>query len=263
MGEANYPARFNNFFTRLARWTLDIHPNWSDIFASNDGIWVNSTVITRAVGPAGVSKTLLRPAPRPRRKRDRSATQEALLQAALRLFAAKGYEPTTTREIAASAGCAEGLIQRYFTGKAGLLAALVEYRITKEVVDLSHKVRPAPSPRQEFLQLVNWEVERMWGNRDFLRVFIPRAIVDPEVAAMMNHAVISVPAKAVVKRLKQYRVCGKLPQEELEALAQSVGVIGLVFGFLRPVVLGNDRVRAKKMAAVLAKALIRGFDFAA
>lgn len=209
---AHYPGRFNNFFTRLACWTLDIHPNWSDIFASDDGICVNSTIITRAVGTGAVSHTPLRPAPRPRRKRDRSATQEALLQAALRLFATKGYEPTTTREIAASAGCAEGLIQRYFTGKAGLLAALVEYRITKEVADLSHQVRPAPNLQQEFLQLVNWEVERMWGNRDFLRVFIPRAVVDPEVAAMMNHAVILVRAKAVLKRLKQYRVCGKLPR---------------------------------------------------
>ncbi|MGA8153626.1 MAG: helix-turn-helix domain-containing protein [Terriglobales bacterium] len=220
---------------------------------------MNSSTSTHQAHPATEVKVTL-PAENPRRKRDRVAKQEALLRAALRLFATKGYESTTTREIAASAGCAEGLIHRYFQGKAGLLAALVEYRISKEVGEMSHGVQPARSPQQEFLQLVDWEVERMWENRDFLRVFIPRAIVDPDLAAMMNHAVISVRAKAIRERLKQYPVWQKLPAGELEALAQSVGMLGLVFGFLRPLVLGHERVRAKEMAAVLAKVLVRGIN---
>jgi len=192
------------------------------------------------------------------RKRNRAAKQEALLQAALRLFAVKGYESTTTREIAATAGCAEGLIHRYFQGKAGLLAALVDYRVAREVGDLRHKVHPASTLQQEFLQLVNWEVERMWQDRDFLRVLIPRAIVDPEVAVMMGRSVTSVRAKVVLERLKQFHACARLPEDELTALAQSVGVIGIVFGFLRPLILGHDRLRAKEMAGVLAKILIRG-----
>jgi len=63
---------------------------------------------------------------RPRRTRDRAGKQQALIVAALKLFASKGYDATTTREIAACAGCAEGLIHRYFSGKAGLLPALME-----------------------------------------------------------------------------------------------------------------------------------------
>ena len=62
-----------------------------------------------------------------KRSHDRAAKKQALIRAALGLFAAKGYEVTTTREIAASAGCAEGLIHRYFSGKAGLLAAMIEH----------------------------------------------------------------------------------------------------------------------------------------
>jgi len=197
------------------------------------------------------------------RKHDRAGKQQALLKAALKLFATKGYESTTTREIAAAAGCAEGLIHRYFKGKAGLLAALIEYRMAKEVHDIRHKVPLAPSPQQEFLQLVNWEVERMWENRDFLRVFIPRAIVDSEVAGMMNHAVISVRAKAVRERLQHFSSFANLPEEELEALAQAVGLLGMLFGILRPLVLGHDRLQAKKMAGVFARALVRGIGSAA
>ena len=60
------------------------------------------------------------------RTRDRAGKKQALIDAALKLFASKGYDATTTREIAACAGCAEGLIHRYFSSKAGLLPALME-----------------------------------------------------------------------------------------------------------------------------------------
>jgi AcrR family transcriptional regulator len=174
----------------------------------------------------------------------------------LGLFATKGYEVTTTREIAASAGCAEGLIHRYFKGKAGLLAAMIEHRVSKEVLDVSHKLRPAPSFEDEFLRLVDREVERMWESRDFLRVFIPRAIVDPSVGSVMNKALISGRAKAISERLKHYESCVALPQNARKALAQAVGMLGLVFGFVRPVLLGHDRLGAKRMAATVAKILV-------
>ena len=192
----------------------------------------------------------------PRRTRNRAAKKQALIRAALGLFASKGFEVTTTREIAASAGCAEGLIHRYFNGKAGLLAAMIEHRVSTEASDLSHHLRPAPNLEDEFLRLVDCEVERMWESRDFLRVFIPRAIVDPSVGSLMNKALISVRAQAILDRLKHYESSVTLPQEAMEALAQAVGMLGLVFGFVRPVLLGHDRLRAKKMAATVAKILV-------
>jgi TetR/AcrR family transcriptional regulator, regulator of cefoperazone and chloramphenicol sensitivity len=193
---------------------------------------------------------------RPRRIRDRTAKKQALILAALGLFASKGYEVTTTREIAASAGCAEGLIHRYFKGKAGLLAALMEYRVSREVLDLGQQLRPAQNFEDEFLQLVDREVERVWENRDYLRVFIPRAIVDPSVGSAANKALISARVKAISERLKHYQSCATLSQDAVAALAQVVPMLGLVFGFVRPVLLGQDRRRAKKMATTVARVFV-------
>ena len=192
------------------------------------------------------------------RKRDRAGKQKALIQAALRLFATKGYETTTTREIAAAAGCAEGLIHRYFKGKAGLLPALVEYQMSEELIEMRHRPLTAGGLEEEFLQLVDWEIEYLWKNRDFIRVFISRALVDPAINDVMNRAVLSSRTRAVVECLKRHRQCAALPAEELEVLAQSVGMFGMVFGFMRPMVLGHDRIRAKKMANTLASILVRG-----
>ena len=202
-------------------------------------------------GPSGNKGQIARP----KRTRNRAAKKHALMFAALSLFASKGYESTTTREIAAAAGCAEGLIHRYFRGKAGLLEALVEHRAQKETPDAAAGLEPTLSLEDEFLQLVDQEVERMWDNRDFLRVFLSRAIVDPSMGSVMKKALLSSRTKALMNRLQNHGSRGSLRPDAAETLAHSVGMLGLVFGFVRPVLLGQSRSQAKKMAAAVARIL--------
>jgi TetR/AcrR family transcriptional regulator, repressor of fatR-cypB operon len=65
------------------------------------------------------------PSPAPSR-RDGAATRQKLIRAGLELFTTIGFRATTTPEIAARAGVAEGTIYRHFSGKEDLL--LVAYR---------------------------------------------------------------------------------------------------------------------------------------
>ena len=51
--------------------------------------------------------------------------REALLAAALPVFAVRGYEGTTTRDLAAAAGVTEPVLYRHFASKAGLFAAVL------------------------------------------------------------------------------------------------------------------------------------------
>jgi AcrR family transcriptional regulator len=57
------------------------------------------------------------------RLRDADATKAALLTAARDLFAERGFQRTTVREIAARAGVNQALLFRYFGSKDGLFAA--------------------------------------------------------------------------------------------------------------------------------------------
>jgi AcrR family transcriptional regulator len=194
---------------------------------------------------------------RPKRIRDRVAKKQALILAALRLFSSKGYEVTTTREIAAAAGCAEGLIHRYFKGKAGLLTALIECRTSsKMAIAPGDQLYPVPNLEDVFLELVSREVESVWENRDFFRVFVPRAIVDPSVSSRMNRALVAARVKAISQRLKQCEARTTQRQDAIDGLAQIVGMLGFAFGFVRPVLLGQDHLRAKKMATTVAKMFV-------
>ncbi len=199
------------------------------------------------------------PKPRSARKRDRPAKQEALIRAATKLFASRGYELTTTREIAACAGCAEGLIHRYFDGKEGLLLALMSYHASREVRELGETLPLADTLEEEIQQLIAWEIDRMWRDRDLLRASIPHAILDPKVGKFISRVGPQRHAKAIAERL---RLLSHEPvaEEEIEAIADAIGALGFVFGFMRPVVLGCDGKTAKKTASALARVFTRGLQ---
>jgi AcrR family transcriptional regulator len=59
-----------------------------------------------------------------RRERKKQQTREALMQAALELFDAKGYEQTTIREIADAVDVATRTFFRYFASKEELVVSL-------------------------------------------------------------------------------------------------------------------------------------------
>jgi len=193
-----------------------------------------------------------------KRKRNRQARERSLLAAATKLFATQGYEATTTREIAATARCAEGLIHRYFQGKAGLLAALVQTQLSQNGADLAGKVPPARKLEDEVFQLVRWEVERVWGDRDFLRVIIPQMLTDSTLARTVERMMPqALQTKAIEERLQRHEQCRTMPGEQVEALAQLIGAVGFVFGFVRPVVLRHDHTDSREAAGVVASLLMR------
>lgn len=57
--------------------------------------------------------------------------QEKILDVALQLFAAKGYDATSTSKIAKVAEVSEGLIFRHFGNKEGLLNAIMDQAMEK------------------------------------------------------------------------------------------------------------------------------------
>lgn len=192
------------------------------------------------------------------RKQNRPARERALVESAVRLFASRGYEATTTREIAAAAGCAEGLIHRYFGGKEGLLLAIVRHRVTQEVSDLAEKLVSAPSVEHEIVQLVEFELERIWEDREFFRVIIPHALLNSSYGQLLSSVGPMQRAKAISERLRRYPECRSVTKNELESVANAISVLAFAFGFLRPVMLGQDLESARGMARTIGEFLGQG-----
>ncbi|MFG2167808.1 TetR/AcrR family transcriptional regulator [Micromonospora chersina] len=93
----------------------------------------------------------------PRRRRDADSTRAALLKAGAELFAERGYDHATTRDIGERAGVDAAMIARYFGGKAQLYIAVLREEMGDDVpVDIldparmrhlvDRAVRRGPSP---------------------------------------------------------------------------------------------------------------------
>ncbi|MBM9836836.1 TetR/AcrR family transcriptional regulator [Rhodococcus hoagii] len=93
--------------------------------------------------------------PRPRRRRSVKTdgdTREKILDAAETLFAAHGFDATSTAAVAGAAGVPKGLIFYYFPTKADILTALLAERLPAEPLD---DLAPLVAPGDPATSLVN------------------------------------------------------------------------------------------------------------
>lgn len=85
------------------------------------------------------------PAPRPRL--DSEARRGRIVDAALPLFARKGFAGTTTKEIAEAAEVSEALLFKHFPTKAALYGAIQDFgcRIKEEALERLRRLEPSTS----------------------------------------------------------------------------------------------------------------------
>ncbi|MFI8187714.1 TetR family transcriptional regulator [Streptomyces sp. NPDC085946] len=120
----------------------------------------------------------VRAAPRPGlRERKKRATRDALLRAALELFATRGYEATTVDDIAAAVDVSQRTFFRYFASKEE--AAFFVPRLAESHVVAALRARPAAETPLEALRravLDSWDaigadIERLVPIDLHLRVY--------------------------------------------------------------------------------------------
>src|SRR5947199_3583071 len=87
-----------------------------------------------------------------KREEKKQSTRQAILRAALALFAQKGFYRTTTKAISQKARIAEGTLFNYFETKEDLALYFFEQELGRviEWYDRDKRVRAAPLPERLF-----------------------------------------------------------------------------------------------------------------
>ncbi len=112
-----------------------------------------------------------------------------VLHSALRLFAAKGYEGATTKDIATSAGVAEGTLFRYFPTKKSLLVEVATNGWVEILTELLTELSEMGSYKA-VAQVMRRRMLRMRENSDLLRVCFIEAQFHPELRERIQAEVI-------------------------------------------------------------------------
>jgi AcrR family transcriptional regulator len=178
-----------------------------------------------------------------------------LISAATSLFARRGYEATTTREIAARAGCAEVLIHRYFGGKSGLLFNIVKLHVAQDTATTIE--RPAGATLEaEIRKLMDRQLDHLSKERDFLCVAFSCAILQPRLGDLLRKYM---PARIglIAQRIRSYKQYRCSDDEDIEVLAHALTSLSFDFGSIRPVILRQNRQETKHLAKRAANLLSR------
>ena len=198
----------------------------------------------------------LRPGPG---TRDREGRCAALIDAANETFAERGYDAATTRQIAERAGCAEGLIHRYFNGKRGLLLAILESKAAHIVEDFEADLPDQPTVLAEMERMLLRDLDLFWERRDFMRVSVSQATIDSEVGRTIGTNINKQRVRLMLKKLRRHQEAGRIrPEADIEAIAYSISALGFSVGFVFQACFGEDRALARRIVLEAAAAIAAG-----
>jgi AcrR family transcriptional regulator len=96
---------------------------------------------------------------------------EEILQAAVGLFARKGFEATSTREIVEAAGVTKPMLYYYFKSKEGLCEAVLARFLSQFYSRLRAVIDEQRSPRDALVEVVWVHLDYCRANRDFAKFF--------------------------------------------------------------------------------------------
>ncbi|BBD67230.1 MULTISPECIES: TetR/AcrR family transcriptional regulator [Nostoc] len=117
-------------------------------------------------------------------------TRTRILQAAQRLFAAQGFDGTTTRDLAQAAGVAEGTLFRHFANKKAILVEVATSGWVEILTDLLTEL----SEMGSYKAVAQVMRRRMWNfqkNADLMRVCFMEVQFHPDLRDRIQLEVIT------------------------------------------------------------------------
>ncbi len=117
-------------------------------------------------------------------------TRDRILQAAQRLFAAQGFDGTTTRDLAKAASVAEGTLFRHFPNKKAILVEVA----TAGWVDILTDLLTELSEMANYKAVAQVMRRRMWNmkkNAEIMRVCFMEAQFHPDLRDRIQLEVIN------------------------------------------------------------------------
>jgi TetR/AcrR family fatty acid metabolism transcriptional regulator len=97
--------------------------------------------------------------------------REAILRAAIRVFANNGYFNSKVADIAREAGVADGTVYLYFKSKEEILHSIFDKSMEDAIADGRKRLEEVSDPREKLRRIAQLHLERLGADRDLAVVF--------------------------------------------------------------------------------------------
>jgi len=163
-----------------------------------------------------------------RRERHAAARRQRILDAAAQVFARKGYERATTKEIADEADVGEGTIYNYFASKRDLLLSLVS-SMSESLLTPPEKI-PADDFEALLAAFLRDRLTLTEENADLTRVLLYEAMFDDELRREYVENVLYKMAERLEEHIESLVEAGLL--RPLHTGVVTIAVISTFLGFV-------------------------------
>lgn len=97
--------------------------------------------------------------------------REAILRAAIQVFAHNGYFNSKVADIASAAGVADGTVYLYFKSKEEILHSIFDRTVEEAISDGRKQLGQISDPREKLRGIARLHLERLGADRDLAVVF--------------------------------------------------------------------------------------------
>ena len=97
--------------------------------------------------------------------------REAILRAAITVFAHNGYFNSKVADIAREAGVADGTVYLYFKSKEEILHSVFDRSVEEALAEAKEKIESISDPGEKLRQIAYLHLERLGADRDLAVVF--------------------------------------------------------------------------------------------
>lgn len=114
------------------------------------------------------------------REAKKQRNKQAIVEAAISLFSAQGYENTSIEQIARAAGVGKGTVYSYFQTKKDIIKGFFEYELEKIHLELVKRSNQDASILEQMLTIYMTEFYHVTQNREFGRLYMRESIFPKE-----------------------------------------------------------------------------------
>ena len=178
--------------------------------------------------------------------------EKQIIEASIKLFAAKGYTSTSVQEIANEAGISKGSFYLYFKSKDALLIAIFNYYYDTIKTELSGLQDLDLTPRERFVESFTRQLEAFSDKREFI-------IMQAKERALPNNEEIAALMTKIRQETIEYMqnslrdIYGKDVEEYV--FIASLMIQGIVNSFMELTVINSYNGDERKIAAFLLKSM--------
>jgi TetR/AcrR family fatty acid metabolism transcriptional regulator len=195
-----------------------------------------------------------------RRELARREREERILDAAAAVFAQKGYNAATIRNISSLAGLADGTIYNYFENKFDLLIGILSRLTELEQLpdELVHGLQG--EPKDFFVAAFEHRLSRLEQGEEMLQAILPQVLVNAELRERFYHQYVQRIATMLEAYVTAQVERGQLRPVDPEMMVRLVQATFVGLLFLR--IIGDESLERswERVPSFLASVLFEGLE---